>query len=177
MLLDTELVQCDVMSFLLLDVFPDGGLVQPDGRDVVALGPELTVTELVLQARVFVEYHQRILPLEIAHHTRYAVLRRYRHQHVYMVEHQVPLNYLDALVLAKPSQDLANVIPDLVVDDFAPILRHEHDVALTHPFHVRQAVGILGHSHHLSDSDFDGLNNRQYPSGGWFCKADCHPPA
>ena len=109
---------------------------------------------LVLQIRVLVEYHQRALPLEIAHHARYAVLRRYQHQHVHVVGHQVPLDYLDALVLAEPPQDLADVVPDLVVDDFAPILRREHDVVLAHPLRVRQAVVLLGHGHHhLSDSD------------------------
>ena len=176
--LHAQLVLGDVAGFLLPDVFGDRRLVQPDGRHVVALRPELPVSELVLQARVPVEYHQRALALQVSHHARHAVFRRYGHQHVHVVGHQVPLYYLDALVLAELPEYLPYVLPDLVVDDFAPILRREHDVVLAHPLRVRQAVRFLRHGlHTLSSRVLDGLNNRQYRAGGWFCKADCHPPA
>ncbi len=143
-----------------------------------SLRPELPVAELVLQARVPVEYHQRALALQVSHHARHAVFRRYGHQHVHVVGHQVPLYYLDALVLAELPEYLPYVLPDLVVDDFAPILRREHDVVLAHPLRVRQAVRFLRHGlHTLSSRVLDGLNNRQYRAGGWLCKADCRPPA
>ncbi len=153
--LDAQLVQRDVGSLLLPDVLRDGGLVQADGRHVVALRPELPVAELVLQVRVPVEYHQRALPLQVSHHARHAVFRRYGHQHVHVVGHQVPLYYLDSLVLAELPEYLPYVVPDLVVDDFAPILRREHDVVLAHPLRVGKAVGFLGHGRHhpfVSDS-------------------------
>ena len=176
--LHAQLVLGDVAGFLLPDVFGDRRLVQPDGRHVVSLRPELPVSELVLQARVPVEYHQRALALQVSHHARHAVFRRYGHQHARVVGHQVPLYYLDALVLAELPEYLPYVLPDLVVDDFAPILRREHDVVLAHPLRVRQAVRFLRHGlHTLSSRILDGLNNRQYRAGGWFCKADCRPPA
>ncbi len=176
--LHAQLVLGDVAGFLLPDVFGDRRLVQPDGRHVVSLRPELPVSELVLQARVPVEYHQRALALQVSHHARHAVFRRYGHQHVHVVGHQVPLYYLDALVLAELPEYLPYVLPDLVVDDFAPILRREHDVVLAHPLRVRQAVRFLRHGlHTLSSRILDGLNNRQYRAGGWLCKADCRPPA
>ena len=176
--LHARLVLGDVAGFLLPDVLGDRRLVQPDGRHVVALRPELPVAELALQVRVPVEYHQRALALQISHHARHAVFRRYGHQHVHVVGHQVPLYYLDALVLAELPEYLPYVLPDLVVDDFAPILRREHDVVLAHPLRVRQAVRFLRHGlHALSSRVLDGLNNRQYRAGGWFCKADCRPPA
>ncbi len=176
--LHAQLVLGDVAGFLLPDVFGDRRLVQPDGRHVVSLRPELPVSELVLQARVPVEYHQRALALQVSHHARHAVFRRYGHQHARVVGHQVPLYYLDALVLAELPEYLPYVLPDLVVDDFAPILRREHDVVLAHPLRVRQAVRFLRHGlHTLSSRILDGLNNRQYRAGGWLCKADCRPPA
>ncbi len=176
--LHAQLVLGDIAGFLLPDVFGDRRLVQPDGRHVVALRPELPVAELVLQVRVPVEYHQRALALQVSHHARHAVFRRYGHQHVHVVGHQVPLYDLDALVLAELPGYLPYVLPDLVVDDLAPILRREHDVVLAHPLRVRQAVRFLRHGlHTLSSRVLDGLNNRQYRAGGWFCKADCHPPA
>ena len=177
--LHAQLVLGDVGSLLLPDVFRDGGLVQADRRDVVALRPELPVAELVLQARVPVEYHQRALALQVSHLARHAVFRRYGHQHVHVVGHQVPLYDLDSLVFAELPEYLPDVRPDLVVDDFAPILRREHDVVLAHPLRVGKAVGFLGHgrSPPFLLGFLDGLNNRQYPAEGWFCKADCHPPA
>ena len=176
--LHAQLVLGDVAGFLLPDVFGDRRLVQPDGRHVVALRPELPVAEFALQARVPVEYHQRALALQVSHHARHAAFRRYGHQHMHVVGHLVPLHYLDALVLAELPEYLPYVLPDLVVDDFAPILRREHDVVLAHPLRVRQAVRFLRHGlHTLSSRVLDGLNNRQYRAGGWFCKADCRPPA
>lgn len=145
-LLDAQLVQRDVRRLLLPDVLGDRGLVQPDGRHVVALRPEPPVAELVLQVRVPVEDHERALALQVPHHARDRVLRGYLHQHVHVVGHEVPLHYLDALVLAQPPEDVPDVLPYLVADDFAPILRREHDVVLAHPLRVRKAVGLLGHS-------------------------------
>lgn len=49
------------------------------------------------------------------------------------------------LVPAQLADDLPDVLSQLVVDGFAPILRCEHDAALAHPLRVRQAVGFLGH--------------------------------
>ena len=176
--LHAQLVLGDVAGFLLPDVLGDRRLVQPDGRHVVALRPELPVAELVLQVRVPVEYHQRALALQIPHDARHAVFRRYGHQHVHVVGHQVPLYDLDSLVFAELPEYLPDVRPDLVVDDFAPILRREHDVVLAHPLRVRQAVRFLRHGlHTLSSRNLDGLNNRQYRAKGWLCKADCRPPA
>jgi len=152
-LLHAQLVQRDVVGLLLPDVLGDRRLVQADGGHVVALRPELPVAELVLEVGVPVEYHQRALPLQAAHDARDAVLRRDRQQHVHVVGHQVPLDYLDPLVLAQLPEDLPYVAPDLVVDHFAPILRREHDVVLAHPLRVGKAVGLLGHGDHLFDSN------------------------
>ena len=143
--LDAQLVQRDVMRLLLLDVLRYSRLVQPDRRHVVALGPELAVAVLVLQVGVPVEYHQLALALQVPHDRRHAVLGRYGEQHVDMVGHEVPLYYLDPLVAAQLPDDLAYIGPYLVVDDFAPILRREHDVVLAHPLRVRKAVGLVGH--------------------------------
>ena len=177
--LHAQLVLGDVAGFLLPDALGDRRLVQPDGRHAVALRPELPVAELALQVRVPVEYHQRALALQVSHHARHAVFRRYGHQHVHVVGRQVPLYGLDSLVFAELPEYLPDIRPDLVVDDFAPILRREHDVVLAHPLRVGKAVGFLGHgrSPPFLLGFLDGLNNRQYPAEGWFCKADCHPPA
>ena len=148
-LLDAQPVQRDVGPLLLADVLRDRGLVEPDGGHVVALRPELPVAELVLQVGVPVEHEKRALPLQVPHEARDADLRRDAHQHVDVVGHQVPLDYLHALPLAQLPQYLPQVLAVLVVDDFPPILWGEHDVVLARPLRVRQAVGLLGHGNHL----------------------------
>ena len=94
------------MGLLLLDVFPDGGLVQPDGRHVVALRPEVAVAELVLEVRVQGAHHQRALALQVPHEARHAQLGRYARQHMHVVRHEVPLDYLDPLAAAKLAEYL-----------------------------------------------------------------------
>ncbi len=145
-LLDAQPVERDVGPLLLPDAPRDRRLVQADGGNAVALSPELPVAELVLHVLVPVEYHQRALPFQIAHHAGHAALRRYRQQHVDVVGHQVLLDDLYPLVLAELPEDLPKVGPHLVVDDFAPILRRERDVVPAHPLRVRQAAGLLGHT-------------------------------
>ena len=153
-LLHAQPVQRYVRLLLLPYVLRYRRLVQADGRHAVAGRPELPVAELVLHVRMPVEDHQRALALQVAHHAGHAVLRRYREQHVHVVGHQVPLDYLYPLVLAELPEDLPEVGPDLVVDHFPSILRREHDVVLAHPLRVRQAVGLLGHTpHHPSVSE------------------------
>lgn len=145
-LLDAQPVERDVGLLLLPDVLRDRRLVQADGGHVVALGPELPVAELVPHVRVPVEYHQRALPLQAAHHAGHAVLRRYRQQHMDVAGHQVSLDDLYPLAPAELPEDLPKVGPHSVVDNFAPTLRREHDVVPAHPLRVRQAVGLLGHT-------------------------------
>ena len=81
-------------GLLLPDVLRYRRLVQADGRHVVALGPEVPVAELVLEVGVLVEHHERALALEVAHEAGHADLGRYADQHVDVVGHQVPLDYL-----------------------------------------------------------------------------------
>ena len=63
-----QLVHRYVVFFLVLDVFADGSFIQSYRAHVIAFGSEVPVPELVLQVCVFVEYHQRALPLQVPHH-------------------------------------------------------------------------------------------------------------
>lgn len=140
-LLDAQLVGGDIDDFLLSYVLRDRGLVQPDGRDTVALCPELPVSELVLETCMLVEHEQRAFALRIPHKARDADLGWNAHQHVHVVGHQVPLYYLLHLLLAEVPEDLALAV--LVVDGLSSILWTKHDVVPAHPFRMHQAVGLL----------------------------------
>ena len=63
--------------------------------DIISTAPEFPVPVSVLQVREPVEYHQTALPLQVSHHARHAVLRRYRHQHMYMIGTGLCFQYLD----------------------------------------------------------------------------------
>ena len=157
-LLDAQLVQRDVVGLLLPDVLGYRRLVQADGRHAAALGPEVPVAELVLEVGALVEHHERALALEVAHEAGHADLGRYADQHVDVVGHQVPLDYLHPLVPAQVAEYLAQRIPVLAVYQFAPILRCEHDVVLAHPLRVRQAVCLVCQNGRLS-----GLIRLEHP--------------
>ena len=105
-LLDAQLVQGDVVGLLLPDVLRDRGLVQPDGRHVVALGPEVPVAELVLEVGVPVEHHERALALEVAHEAGHADLGRYADQNVDVVGLKSPKSKLPT----KPNATFASPI-------------------------------------------------------------------
>ena len=168
------------MGLLLPDVLRYRRLVQADGRHVVALGPEVPVAELVLEVGVLVEHHERALALEVAHEAGHAVSWEVWLTSMWTWSGiRCPSIISTPLYLAQVAEYLAHVDSlILAVYQFAPILRCEHDVVLAHPLRVRQAVRFLRHGlHTLSSRILDGLNNRQYRAGGWFCKADCHPPA
>src|SRR5574344_2392177 len=131
--LDAQFIHRDVMTLLLLDILLDCRLIQPDRTHVVSLRPEMPVAELVLKICVLVEYHERALPLQIPHYLGHAVLRRYAHQHVDVVRHQVPLDYLHTLVAAQLPEYVPYALLVLIVNYFSPILRSEYYVVFAQP--------------------------------------------
>lgn len=163
-LLDAELAECDVRSFLLPDVLRDRGLVHADGRDVAALRPELPVPELVLEVACLAGHEERALPLQAAHEARHADPGRDARWHVHVVRHQVPLHHLGALPLAWLTGDHPEALGASAADGLPSMLWARHDVAPAHPLGVRKAVGLLCHGVPLPPAAGD-LNNH-HPGGG-----------
>ena len=130
---------------------------------------------------MLVEHEQRAFALQVSHEARHGDLGRDAYQHVDVVRHEVPLDYLHPLPLAELPEDLPQVLAVLVVDCFPSILWAKHDVVLAHPFGVRKAVRFLCHGVLLSLAAGD-LNNHHprgkgvllhsisviHPQSGWF---------
>ena len=130
---------------------------------------------------MLVEHEQRAFALQVSHEARHGDLGRDAYQHVDVVLHEVPLDYLHPLPLAELPEDLPQVLAVLVVDCFPSILWAKHDVVLAHPFGVRKAVRFLCHGVLLSLAAGD-LNNHHprgkgvllhsisviHPHSGWF---------
>lgn len=175
-LLDAQPIQSLVVRLLLPDVFGYRGLIQPDGGDVVPLGPELPVPELVFEVAVLLEDYERALAFEVPHEIRNAHFGRYADQHVHVVGHQVPFDNLDPLVRAEPPEYLPHTLAVLVVNNFPSILRCEHDVVLAYPLRVRQAVRLLRHRIAFLPCSGD-LGNHHCRGKAISCNAHCPPPA
>jgi hypothetical protein len=172
-----RLIPLFLLCFVLLDCL----FIHSHCTHIVSLTPEVPVPIFVLQVRMPLKDLQRTLPLQLSHHTRYTVLRWNTQQHVDVIRHHVPFDYLHPLLLAQFHQNLFFVFPYLIVDYFSPILWREYDVIFAHPFRVCQTVCFIGHTKHLS-SLVCGLNIHilsercfglgvtlyLHPHSGWF---------
>ena len=127
-----------VLELLVLDVVLNRLLVQPDGADVIPLGPEMPGPVVVFQVRVLVEYHEARLAFQVPHEARDGELRGYAHKHVYVIGHRVRLDDVDAFVHAASPDVFPDVGAKLGVNRLPPVLRGEHDMVFAIPFCVRQ---------------------------------------
>lgn len=94
----------------------------------------MPITEFVFQIRMLVENHQTTLAFQIPHELRHAVLRWYTYEHVDVVRHEMPFDYLDSLVTAELPQYLADTFLVLTVYCLAAIFRREYYMIFTEPF-------------------------------------------
>ena len=72
--LDAKLIQRYVVFFMILNVLPNGRLIEAYCTHVVSFGPEMPVPILVLPVCMFVEDHQCTLSFEVPHDFRNTVL-------------------------------------------------------------------------------------------------------
>ena len=105
----------------------------------------MTITVLVLQICVLIEYHQRTFSLQISHEARHTNFRRYTYQHVYVIGHQMPFQNLYSFILTQLLYYIFYAHLVLIVYCFSSILWREHYVVFTHPLCVRQTIGLIGH--------------------------------
>ena len=79
----------------------------------------------------------------------------------------MPFYNFHPFVSAQRFDDVPQIFPILIVDDFPSVFRAEYDMILTHPFGMGQTVCLVCHTSHLS------LCNRpEHPyctSKGAFC--------
>ena len=77
--------------------------------------PETLPHKIPLSFRVHPGQVNRTFPLDVPHHVRNRMFRRYRNHHVHVVGHQMALFNPALLVLHQPSKHLAQVPPQLPV--------------------------------------------------------------
>ena len=97
------------------NVLPDHFLVSTHCRNKVPPRPEMLSHEILAPPPIQSRQMNRALALDVPHHLRHRVLRRYRDHHVHMIRHQVPfLNLAFPLIcqfakhLMRPDQSRAS---------------------------------------------------------------------
>jgi len=80
----------------------------------------------------------RTLAFDVPHYLRHRVLRRYLHQHVNMVRHQVPFQYPALPLLGQSVEDIPQIISQFPIQGLASTFWNKHHVVLALPFRVIQ---------------------------------------
>src|SRR6185437_3835764 len=80
------------------------------------------------------------LSLQIPHHLRHRVLRRYRQQHVHMIDHQVPFPNLTFLVPRQFPEQTAQVLAQRPVECLASVFRDEHHMIFAFPLRMLKTL-------------------------------------
>ena len=113
----------------------------------VCLSPDRAspVTEFVFQVRMFFEHHQRTLPLQVSHETRYADLRWDAQHQMYVIRHQMSFQNLYSFVFTQCPYYFLQALSILIVNYFSSILWCEYDMVFAHPFRMRQTICFICH--------------------------------
>jgi hypothetical protein len=83
------------------------------------------------------------LPFQEAEDKRHALLRWNAQAHVNVVGHRMPFQHLNATLTTQIPQDGSDLPPQPSVEDFPAVFRYDHDVVLTVPTHMGQALPLV----------------------------------
>ena len=112
------------------------GFVPPHRGYKVPSCPKMLPDEVSLPLRIDPRQMNGALALDVPHHLRYRVLRRYRNHHMNVVRHQVPFFYSTFFLFRQLSENLAKVLAQFSVQRPSPAFRYEHDVVFALPRRV-----------------------------------------
>src|SRR3954466_7269693 len=116
-----------ILGFLILDVFSYHFFIPANCGYEVTPGPEVLTYEVALLTSVHPGQVYRALAL------RHCIFRRDRYQHVHMIPHDMTFYDTTFFLLGQIAEYLPQVLPQLPVRRFSPILRNEHHVIFALP--------------------------------------------
>ena len=90
----------------------------------------MTISILILQIRMPIEYHQRTFSLQISHYWGYTKLRWYSDKHMYMIWTTFRLYYFNSFSVTQFSQYLAYIRSDISIYNFSSIFGGKPPVSL-----------------------------------------------
>src|SRR6185295_6938743 len=112
-------------------------------RHEVAPRPEVLPNETPLPFSIHPSQMDRALALDEPDHLRHRILRRYRHKHMDVIRHQVPLFQDTLLLRCQAPKHLPKMTPKPTVQRPPAALRDEHDVVFALPPRVAQTLGLV----------------------------------
>ena len=98
--LGVDLILNPLLFLLLLNILPQGLLLNAYSTHVIPRRLEMPVLKFILQIRVTLENYHRAFPLQIPHKTQHGILWRDRQQQVNMVQHDFSFDDRHAFPLA-----------------------------------------------------------------------------
>ena len=138
-----DLIEPLVLFLLIADVLPDGLLISTHRGDEVPPRPEALAHEVALALPIHPRQMNGALSLHEPHHLRYRVLRRYRQQHVYVIDHQVAFFNSAFLLTGQLTEHFAQVFAQVHVQRAPAALRDEDHVVFAVPFAMAQTFKLV----------------------------------
>jgi len=121
---------------LVLDVFADGIGILTDGAHEVSARPEGFLGTSLLALGTLLMDADSAFPFEESHDMGDAVFGRDGEEEMNVVGAGISFEHFGFLLLAKLSNDFANLDTHSSVQDFFAVLWYNHDVVLTVPYRV-----------------------------------------
>ncbi len=132
-----------VLGFLVSNVRPHHRLVETDGGDVIAAGPEVLAGEIAASPTVFSCDLDGAFALEVAHDVGNGVLRRDAEAHVDVIWHEMPLDDLRFLVPGEFVQDFAEMPSKRAENALLPPFRDKNHMIFAVPSGMAQALVLF----------------------------------
>src|SRR5499433_1978673 len=128
--------------FLLPDVLPDLGLIQPHRTHTVANGPKVQARHPAFLQQFAMNPHGTF-PFQTPQRVGDAVLGRDTQTQMDMIGHAVSFHQLYAALAAQVSQDPTNLPPQFPVEDTLAVLWDDDDVILAFPPDMGQTLPVV----------------------------------
>ncbi len=106
-----QLIYSFILFLLMANIIPNHRFISAHRRYKIPARPKMLTHGLTLPFTVSPCNMDRALALDVTHHTEYCVLRRYRNQHMPMVNHQMSFFYPAFLMPGQSPKYLPKIIP------------------------------------------------------------------
>ena len=167
-----EVILTGFQFLLISDVSTDLLFVEAHGAHAVTGGPEVQAGHPRFPHQFPVDPH-RTLTLEKTDRRCHAKFRRDPKAQVDVIGHRVPFDQFDPFLTAQTPQDQTDLFSLATVEDFASVLRYDHDVIDAVPTHMglTSAVSRLNFrvgcltSRDRKEADSPGYHRNPLPYG------------
>jgi hypothetical protein len=131
-----QLIEPSVIGLLLFDVFTASVLVPSYRGYKIPSGPEIVAGEVFLLAEEAPCDVDGTFALDETNHLRHAIFGRDTDHHVHLVYHKLALQYPALPLHGELSEDLAQMLSELLIESLPAVLRNPYYMVLAVPYCV-----------------------------------------